>query len=162
MGDPPGQLADGFHLAGLVAGELAALLVFAGRRGLGVKALLQVLQLVARQVLPAPVAQGGLGRVQQLGVFERCDQQDQVAHRVVGRALGRLAPLTEQHDGQVRPARLLVDECLQQRAWALIEHLLGNDRQACAFGQAGLQVGQVDRAQAVDARASEQASSIRG
>ncbi|MNC62821.1 hypothetical protein D3C75_1128870 [compost metagenome] len=57
---------------------------------------------------------------------------------------------------------MLVDECLQQCAWALLEYLLGNDRQARAFGQAGLQVGQVDRAQAVYARASEQASSIRG
>ncbi|MCY1452857.1 hypothetical protein D9M71_698130 [compost metagenome] len=93
-------------------GELAALLLLAGRRGLGVQALLQVMQLVACQVLPASVAQGGLGHVQQLGIFERGNQRYQVAYRIVTRASGRLGALGDQHDGQVRPTRLLVDERL--------------------------------------------------
>ena len=99
--------------------------------------------------------------MQQLGIVERGDHQQKIAYRVVTRARGRPGTLDQQHDGQVRPALLLVEECLQQRAWALAEHLLGNDCQACAFSQAAVQVGQVDSAQAIDAGGGEQARGIR-
>ena len=150
-----GQLADGFHLACLVAGELAAFRFVVWWRTSGVQALLQAVQLVACEVLPAPIAQGGLGHVQQLGIFKGGHQQCQVAHWMVANATGRPGALGNQYDRQIRPARLLVDEGLQRCARALAERLFGDDRQPCTFGQARLQVGQVDCAQAIDAGGGE-------